>query len=221
MSWEIRMAAEQGTKWRSPVLVGSSVIALGLCLFSYHYLDIRIAYYCNSIAPPVKNIFEHITGFGKSTWYLVGSVLFFLYFKFIRINNKLSSRSMFVFLAIVISGVITDIIKYILGRYRPEALFQQDLYGFVCFQHSHSMTSFPSGHANTITAFMFSLYLIYPRYWLVFFLVALLVMASRIVICAHYLSDVVFGAYLAILSTLYIRDVFIRRNVNIASVTPQ
>lgn len=203
------------------MLVGSSIIALGFCLFSYYYLDIRIAHYCNSIASPVKNIFEQITGFGKSTWYLVGSVLSFLYFKFIRIDRKLSSRSIFIFLAIVISGVITDIIKYILGRYRPEALFQQDLYGFVCFQHSHSMTSFPSGHANTITAIMFSLYLIYPRYWLAFLLVALLIMASRIVICAHYLSDVVFGSYLAILTTLYIKDVFIRKNVNIYSMIPR
>jgi membrane-associated phospholipid phosphatase len=215
------MAAEQRTTWLSPMLVGSSIITLGFCLFSYYYLDIRIAYYCNSIGPPVKNIFKYITGFGKSTWYLVGSVLFFLYFKFVRINKKLSSRSIFIFLTIAISGVITDIIKYILGRYRPEALFQQDLYGFICFQHSHSMTSFPSGHANTITAIMFSLYLIYPRYWLAFLLVALLIMASRIVICAHYLSDVLFGSYLAILTTLYIRDVFVRKGVHIASVTPQ
>jgi membrane-associated phospholipid phosphatase len=215
------MTAEPGTTWRSPLVAGFSVVAVGFCLFSYYYLDIRIAYYCNSIAPPVKSIFEHITGFGKSTWYLVGSVLCYLYFKFISIDNRLSSKSIFIFLAIVISGVITDILKYILGRYRPEALFQQDLYGFVYFQHSHSMTSFPSGHANTITALVFSLYLIYPRYWPIHILIALLIMASRVVISAHYLSDVVFGSYLAILTTLYIRDVFIRKNVNVTSVTQQ
>jgi membrane-associated phospholipid phosphatase len=186
-----------------------------VCLFSYLFLDKPIAYYCRSINENVIDVFGLITKLGESTWYLIITALFFVIFRFIMVNINIANRSLFVFLAISLSGLLTDILKYILARYRPISLFYDGAYGFSFFESQYRMTSFPSGHANTITALMLALYFMYPKYRMVCILAAVLVIASRVVLCDHFLSDVLFGAYLAVVTTFYLRHCFMRRNIQI------
>ncbi len=212
------MANEGETTWRVSVLLSSLLLVIGFCVYSYYYLDIPVAYYCRSIGPLPKTISQHTTDFGKSTWYLILCAGMFLLSRYIWRNIELSSRFLFVFLSISISGIITDIIKFILGRYRPDALFESQLYGLNFFEYSFIMTSFPSGHSNTITALMLSLFFMYPRYWIPYSAFALIVISSRVILCDHYVSDVIFGSYLAIITTLYIKTMFVRKNVLIFSI---
>jgi membrane-associated phospholipid phosphatase len=202
-------------------LVSSSLLAVGFCTFSYYLLDIRISYYFRSINPLVEILFRYITSLGKSTWYLIISMIMFLASRYVYKNYLAANKAIFIFLTIAISGIINDIIKYCLGRYRPNALFYDHLYGFGFFGHSYSMTSFPSGHANTITAVMLASYFLIPKYRWLYIVIAVSVIASRVVLCEHYLSDVVFGAYLAILTTVHLKSVFVRRDIGIFPVVPK
>jgi membrane-associated phospholipid phosphatase len=185
------------------------VIGSVICILSYFYLDRSTAYYFKTLDPKIFAVFSIITEFGNSKWYLVISALLFVIFKFIYVNMTLAYRSIFVFLAISISGLVTDIMKFIFARYRPEMLFEKNLYGFDLLQIHYKMTSFPSGHANTITALMLAVYFIFPKYKIVYFPIALLVIASRVVLCDHFLSDVIFGAFLAVVTTFYLKDYFV------------
>jgi membrane-associated phospholipid phosphatase len=189
------------------------------CTFSYYFLDIRIACYFRSIDSWIQHTFEYITELGKSTWYLIISAVLFLAFKYFYKDTVLSGAALFVFLSITISGLTTDLLKYLLGRYRPNALFDQNLYGFAFFEFKYSMVSFPSGHANTITAVMLALYFLIPKYGWLCLIIAVMVIASRVVLCEHYLSDVVFGSYLAILTTVYLKNAFVRNQMGAFPVT--
>jgi membrane-associated phospholipid phosphatase len=194
------------------------ILMSGLCLASYSYLDKSIAQYCAFVDPRIIYIFEIITQLGSSKAYLIMSLISFILFRFVRKNMAIAYRSLFIFIAVAISGLLTDLLKYGFARYRPVLLLQSNLYGFDFFQYQYEMTSFPSGHANTITALMLAVYFMYPRYPLVFALIALLVIASRVILCAHFLSDVLFGGYLAMVTTACLKDCFARRNIDIFAV---
>ena len=207
---------EQEWKTVQPKVWASSfLLVIGFCSVSYYYLDIPIASYFRAVDPRVESTFRYITSLGKSTWYLVASMLVFVVSKYLYHKELISGKAIFVFLAIAISGIVNNSIKYSLGRYRPRALFYDYLYGFSYFGFSYSVTSFPSGHANTITALMLALYFLIPEYRWLYLTIAVLVIASRVVLCDHFLSDVVFGSYLAILTTVYVKSAFIRRRIEI------
>ncbi len=70
--------------------------------------------------------------------------------------------------------------------------------------------SFPSGHTATIVALMSALWWLWPRHLLFYILVAAIVAGSRIVVGAHYPSDVMAGALVAVLSTRYVALMFAR-----------
>jgi undecaprenyl-diphosphatase len=53
------------------------------------------------------------------------------------------------------------------------------------------ITSFPSGHASTIVALMLALYFISPKYRVIYFIIAFVIVISRVFVCHHYLTDVV------------------------------
>jgi membrane-associated phospholipid phosphatase len=69
-----------------------------------------------------------------------------------------------------------------------------------------------------MVALLLAVYFMYPRYPLVFALIALLVIASRVILCAHFLSDVLFGGYLALVTTACLRHYFARKDIDIFAV---
>jgi len=203
---------------RTLVLPLSLLAVIGFSVFSYYYIDIPAANYCRSIGPLSRMIFAYTTDLGKSTWYLIVSAGMFLVFRYISINIELSNRFLFIFVSISVSGILTNIIKFIFGRYRPDALIESNLYGIAFFEHSFIKTSFPSGHSNTITALMLALYFLYPRYWILYIILAITVVSSRVILLDHFVSDVVFGSFLAIVTTMHIKSIFYRKGMLVSAV---
>jgi membrane-associated phospholipid phosphatase len=146
-----------------------------------------------------------IAAFGDSLFYLIAFFLGMLAFKFIYKSNHYALVCLFFFLAIASSGLAADALKFILGRSRPNLLLKQNIYTFEPFQIERNMTSFPSGHAATITALVCALYCFFPKPKYLYIATAALVAGSRVLITAHYLSDVVFGAYVALLVTPFVK----------------
>ncbi|MEJ2233937.1 MAG: phosphatase PAP2 family protein [Syntrophobacterales bacterium] len=132
--------------------------------------------------------------------------MIFLFFRFIRKRAIWSNRGLFVFLSISLSGVLILVTKFIFGRYRPKMFFNEQLYGFEFFQLKGKITSFPSGHASTIVALMLSLYFISPKYRVIYFIIAFVIVISRVLVCHHYLTDVVVGSYVAVITTLCLKQ---------------
>ena len=112
-------------------------------------------------------------------------------------------------LPLLISGPLVGLVylflKWAVGRRRPVIVdapfdFHPFAHGLMGFVHSESGLSFPSGHASLAFATATCLTAVMPRGAIVFFLVAIAVGAERVLENAHYVSDVVAGLGLGILS---------------------
>lgn len=182
--------------------------ALGASLLAAFFLDQPLARYFQAADPSLRRVFTFITAFGESTPYLAISVLLAVgfYLAHIRATDAARARHFaanawragFVFAAIAVPGLVGDVLKPIFGRARPKLLFMDDAYGFNWQGGGADYWSFPSGHTITIVALAAALFLIYPRGWPLYVLAAALVAASRVIIDAHYLSDVLAGGFLAV-----------------------
>jgi membrane-associated phospholipid phosphatase len=114
----------------------------------------------------------------------------------------------------LLSGIIHHIIKIVLGRYRPRYLFSENWYGINPLNFNIAHNSFPSGHTQTIFAITIGLTLLYPRLGVFLVPLAFSVGISRVVLIAHYPSDVLFGAYLGMATAILVkRHYFDRRNI--------
>ncbi|NPA81688.1 MAG: phosphatase PAP2 family protein [Epsilonproteobacteria bacterium] len=168
---------------------------LNFALISYFFIDKTIALYFHR-EKFLNPFFEFITFFGRSELYLVTSLLIFLIFK--------SQKAKIVFLSVAFSGILTDILKVIVGRYRPDMLFEKGLYGFDWFHIKYEYISFPSGHAATAFSLFVALSSFFPRYKIALFILASLIAFSRVELNAHYLSDIIVGSLIGVLSAEFI-----------------
>jgi len=185
---------------RNRRIVVGSVLLMVLMTISYAMLDRPLTLFCQGLNPAVVEVFQWITELGISTWYLVGFAALFVFFKFFRRRLIAANRSLFLFAAVSLSGLTTDLIKPLVGRLRPKLLFEADLYGFDPFRIGYEYNSFPSGHATTIFALAAALALFFPRWRMLLAGFATVVGLSRIIVGAHYLSDVMAGAYVGIMT---------------------
>ena len=130
-----------------------------------------------------------------------------------RILAWIAAASGFIFACVAFSGLVTLIIKLVVGRARPrytEWMYLPDLHPFAS---SGGFMSFPSGHANTAFATALAVGYFAPRlrpYMLVF---ATAIAFCRVLQSQHFFSDTVAGALLAIVTTTWLRDLFARNDI--------
>ncbi len=182
-------------------------------LISIVFLDRRLVLFFQQAPGQLLQVFEVITRAGISTGYIVGSALLFVFFQWVRRRRVPANQALLIFMSVSLAGVINAVLKFFFGRYRPKAFLEQGLYGFTFFKTEYLATSFPSGHANTVGAVMLGLCLICPRYRAVFLGVAFCVILSRMILCAHYLSDVVLGVYIGAMTALWLSSQMDRRGL--------
>ncbi|MCX5849089.1 MAG: phosphatase PAP2 family protein [Deltaproteobacteria bacterium] len=200
--------------------IATYVFALCLTLTSISYLfgDIAVAKYCLDLNPFIKNLADVITSFGIATWYIVGSLALYLFFRFFYKNSLNAARSLFVFLSLSFSGIFITILKWIAGRHRPIDFFDHGYFGFDYFGVGYELTSFPSGHAQTVFALATALTILFPRWGVPLFVVATIISITRIILTSHYLSDVIAGAGVGILCTLAVKYFFDRKEIELIKV---
>ncbi len=181
------------------VLFSSAAIAA--CILSYEAFDAPAARFCATVGYRTKEIFELITRLGLSMPYLAAALAGFIYFRFVKKNAILANAALFLLAAVALSGLANDLVKVLVGRSRPGLLISRGVFGFKPFTNQYYYASFPSGHANTIAALCYGLGVVTGRFKLILLSIALVVMASRVIVGAHFPSDVLFGAYLGVVVT--------------------
>jgi lipid A 4'-phosphatase len=206
----------------------AGVVAFAAVLFlSVVFIDRPLAWYFAGRGPVLDTVFKAITELGLSTGYLIGLALLYFALRLLaglrlsldQLGQKLRAWSylpLFVFVSLVTSGLLADLIKILVGRSRPKLLFSEGDYFFAGPAFRADLWSFPSGHTANAVSLAFALSLIWPRYRLAFGIFAALVAASRVILTQHYLSDVVASAALAIGVTLLTRRRFLRRGIDLA-----
>jgi len=179
---------------------------LAALVVSMLVLDRPLAWFFHGTNEPLRATFQFITQFGLGKGYLILSGALFLAMRALawiwrdaRFKATLllnAQRALFVFFAVASAGLLADLLKVIFGRARPKLLFLDGSYGITWGATQADHWSFPSGHATTIAALATALYLLWPRGLPLYLVAAALVVASRFIIGAHYLSDALAGAAL-------------------------
>ncbi len=182
------------------------MLAIGtvLIVLSYFYLDIPVARWSFAQGEAFEHLCDTLSLLGESTWYIIGSLLGWAFFAYYKKNPYFSSRFLFVFNAVVGSGIAVAVLKFIFGRARPWSLEKGGEYGFYFFDYRTPFVSFPSGHTTTAFAVFTALSILFPRLtwlWLAF---AIVMALARIGVPDHFVSDTIAGALLGMGFTLYI-----------------
>jgi membrane-associated phospholipid phosphatase len=180
------------------VKASSFPLVLLLVAGGHYFYDLRVLSFCNKLDSRIMALFQVVTDLGLSTWYLIAFAVLFLYFFYVTHNKNQSYKFLYLFCVVAASGVVTNIIKWFMGRWRPKVFISGGLYGFQFLGVGYEQTSFPSGHATTICSLSFALSYLFPQWRWFWIPIALMVCMSRVAIGAHYLSDVIMGAYIGI-----------------------
>lgn len=201
--------AAQAGRTRANPLVWSTIYVVVFCALAILFLDRPLALWLKANAgSELIGFFKVVTRLGEAQFYLIPSGILALSFLVIGLRARMDVTRQrwlrmavapgFLFLSIAVSGLISNLLKFSIGRYRPRYLFESELYGFQPFNTEWGMNSFPSGHSQAGFAAMVALMMIFPRYDAFWILIAILVAMSRVVTTVHYLSDAVAGSYLAV-----------------------
>lgn len=183
---------------------------------SYVFFDLPIAIYIHSLKNgSVNKVFKIITELGRSGWILIPSFLIFIIFR--RKKEKFAQWALYLFCAVAISGIIVDIIKVIIGRFRPKIYFRDGLYGFDFFHIDYEYLSFPSGHSATALSAMIAFSIFWPKFRIHFLFAGVVIALSRVVINSHYLSDVLIGSLIGALTSILLYHLYFKGKIDRAT----
>src|SRR5438552_16504357 len=104
-------------------------------------------------------------------------------------------------IALALAGVTTRAIKIATGRARPSVKSEARWNGP---QLSSKYQAFPSGHTASSTAFFVALFLARKKIGGPLLLIPILIALSRMILGAHYLSDVTVAAIVGVISALLV-----------------
>jgi len=192
------------------------VAVMLLCILSYIFIDIKAALWFHTINNGrYSDLFNIITDFGESQWYLITGMLFFVVLRKTYPWRALSG--LFLASSVAASGVSADVIKYLAGRARPILYFSEQLYGFNCFHYEYEWISFPSGHAATAFSAAIVFTTLYPRWRILFLFAGTLIAFSRIFLTQHYISDVIAGSFLGMASSILLYNLYFKKKLDVSA----
>ena len=151
-----------------------------------------------------RRLFRPLSDLGRAEWIVVLSVMVGVFYWVARRGATdarkgaayvLGAQSAaYVLASVAFGGLSATLLKYMIGRARPRGFdtFGPDSFTPFAFDSAHA--SLPSGHSATIFALATALAFLRPGLKWVFYGLAALIAATRVVVGAHYPADVVAGA---------------------------
>jgi membrane-associated phospholipid phosphatase len=196
-------------------LAGALLVAVAMLVF-----DARGVTFAAGLPLWLVETFNEITDFGKSNWFLVPIGVVFVFAAILgtpvagRITNvvltSLIVRLSYVFIAIALPGLFVTIVKRLIGRLRPSELGP---FVYVPWSWKAAYASMPSGHATTAVAAAIAIGALWPKARVPMWIYAALILASRVIIQAHFVSDVTAAAFVGGFAAILVRNWFAARGL--------
>jgi undecaprenyl-diphosphatase len=201
------------------VVLGLAVLALVVAVQG----DEAIARAMSGFPAWVYGFFGYVTRIGASGYIFAASTIILLAALLLRKRGQgaafdraclfVAERAGFVLIVNAVSGIASQVLKHLFGRARPSLIDVVGPFHFDMLAMSSRYASMPSGHSITAFATALALSYLMPRWRWGFVFVAVMVGVSRVVISAHYPSDVLVGAVIGSLCAILLRRAFARRGI--------
>jgi undecaprenyl-diphosphatase len=206
--------------WWQSALVAVAFTALMLLVMGF--VDARAIRAVLRLPPGLPWGFDQITDYGKSGWFLWPLGILFLLLAALptpltRMSQAVVAAVMvrvgYLFLAIGMPGLFVAVVKGMIGRARPLVEGGSHPFLFKPFTWHWAFASLPSGHATTAFSVLVSFGSLFPRARALLWAYALAILVSRIMVTAHYPSDVLAGAVVGTIGALFVRRYFALRRL--------
>jgi membrane-associated phospholipid phosphatase len=204
------------------------VVVGALCAASILLVDRPLALFLHAaLSEDARAVFHLTSKFGEGGPWYGAAVLVLLAAQLGRRYSRTATgearwwrarrAALFFITAHLASGLCVLLLKVSVGRLRPRFLFNEGLYGFDPLHLRVGEVCFPSGHTQTITTALVALAFILPyrRVVVPMAALALLVGASRLLVGAHFLADVMMAAYVGTAATVLVHRAYKRWGWNI------
>lgn len=201
-------------------LVFGGIAGVALVAFCMIVLDARGVTYASHLPLWVVETFNEITDYGRSGWTLIPISCLTVLAAILstpaagRMTNlvltSLIVRLEFLFLAIAVPGLVVTIIKGFIGRMRPSDLGP---FTYSPWSWQHKYASLPSGHSAAAFALAVAISVLWPKARIPIWIFAGVIGASRVIIEAHFVSDVVAAAFVGGFGAILVRNWFAARRL--------
>ena len=184
--------------------------------------DPHLSEYARGLPEGVVSFNRRITDFGTFAWMIYGAGLLaigaYIAQRVVRNDTALLKAraglrlSLYFFLTIGTASALVHGLKFLIGRARPDMFADYGAYSLTPFTSEFLFNSFPSGHSTAAGAFFGAFAMLKPRFRVVFLLLALAIGVTRVIVGAHYPSDVAAGLLLGLWTALMMAFAFARNN---------
>ncbi len=147
---------------------------------------------------PFGDFFVTAARYGGNGFYQAIIPALLLFYAWRAGNRLMMCRMRIALYALVTSGLIANVFKFLVGKARPGENLSN--WATLPFSIANDFHSFPSGHTTTSFALAYVFTAFYPRLGPVFFITASLIGTGRIVGESHFPSDVMGGALLGMVT---------------------
>jgi membrane-associated phospholipid phosphatase len=190
--------------WIAGFVLGAVFWIIGLILWAQGGIDEAVLFYYNPMRiamDPIVVLSQWLSSYGMAAITMLFVVYLIVSKKLKSVNAPLTVY-FYTICSFGLSGIAGDLLKEILARPRPAATYGSEILAL-----SHAVTyAIPSGHATKVLALVLPFILLvshsrnlHKGVKIVIGLIAVGVCFSRIVLGAHYLSDVLAGVGMALI----------------------
>jgi undecaprenyl-diphosphatase len=217
-----RIRLSRSGTYSLPMLAIGAAVATAVFLFLAWTLDAAASRGASQLPRWIIDLFDDITDFGKSGWFLWPLGLLFLGLAAVppvltpfsqRVLAAVMVRVGFLFTAIALPSLFVTIVKRMIGRARPNVGGSLDPFLFSPFKWVPAYAGMPSGHATTAFAVLVAVGTLWPRARTALLIYAVLIAISRVVVTAHYPTDVFAGALVGAVGAMMVRRYFALRRL--------
>jgi membrane-associated phospholipid phosphatase len=206
--------------------IAISLLTLGAAIFSMVFADGAATINSKRLPHVLVEISNWLSDFGKSLWFLWPSALVLAACALAgtsraltrtqhRVLAAIAVRAQFVFIAVAVPGLVTQIVKRIVGRARPLVIDWHIPHPFTYtpFTGKGDFNSLPSGHATGAVSAAIVLGALWPKARPYLWVYAIYICITRVIGLSHHVSDVLIGALIGAGCAVLIRNAYAARGL--------